>query len=612
MYKFAVADHLSPLLRDIFPDSQVAKRYSSARTKTTSMLNLAIAPHFQCKYILNCRLSLLLNTVHSYILLSVFSQSPVAVLVEEMKANPFSLLVDGSNDAGVEKLNPLTVKIFDINRQQVVTHLLDMCTTSGRDCGTSVAIFTKIDATLDRCKIPWGNCVGFGVDNTSVNIGLRHSIMTHVQQKNAECYFMGCPCHLLHNIAGHTSDALQQASGFDVEDLCVDVFYWFDKSTKRKGILREFCSFCDSDYHEVVRYISVRWLSLEKAVYRILQLYTSLQSYFKSESESQARFKRLRTAFEKPLTEVYLLFYQSVLPTFTQINLLLQREDPNIYLVADAIFLRKLLSKFVTLQAIKMEEDVRKVDFRNPANHLDNSAMTIGMLTKQHLQKLFDEGDISAYEFKKVYTAFRAFYVDAASQAVKKLPFDDLFLNNARFLNFEKKEEYTFSAVEFFCSKYSKLLKLTPAQMDTLQEEFTDYQLLSKSDIPESVWKESLMFEEEMEGATKGHHRMDMIWAYLTQMKNTDSSLRFKLLSQIARLVLVIPHSNAGEERVFSLIRQNKTQNRSSLDANGTLASMIQIKLANSDPCTKWEPSKALLKAAKGATKQYNDMHKKR
>ena len=55
-------------------------------------------------------------------------------------------------------------------------------------------------------------------------------------------------------------------------DLCVDVFYWFDKSTKRKGILREFCGFCDSDYREVVRYVSVRWLSLEKAVYRILQL----------------------------------------------------------------------------------------------------------------------------------------------------------------------------------------------------------------------------------------------------------------------------------------------------------------------------------------------------
>ena len=51
---FAVADHLSTLLCDIFPDSQIAKQYSSARTKTTSILNLAMAPHFQGKYILRC------------------------------------------------------------------------------------------------------------------------------------------------------------------------------------------------------------------------------------------------------------------------------------------------------------------------------------------------------------------------------------------------------------------------------------------------------------------------------------------------------------------------------------------------------------------------------
>ena len=72
------------------------------------------------------------------------------------------------------------------------------------------------------------------------------------------------------------------------------------------------------------------WLSLEKAVYRILQLYNCLQSCFKSEAESQVRFKCLATAFEKLITEVYLLFYQSDLPSFAKVNLLLQREDPNL------------------------------------------------------------------------------------------------------------------------------------------------------------------------------------------------------------------------------------------------------------------------------------------
>ena len=80
--------------------------------------------------------------------LSGSSSVHIAVLVEDMKGNPFSLLIDGSNDTGLEKLNPLTVKIFDVRKGQVLTQLLDMCTTSGRDCGTAKAIFSKIDSVL--------------------------------------------------------------------------------------------------------------------------------------------------------------------------------------------------------------------------------------------------------------------------------------------------------------------------------------------------------------------------------------------------------------------------------------------------------------------------------
>lgn len=74
-----------------------------------------------------------------------------------MKNNPFSLLVDGSSDTSVEKLNPLTLRIYDDTKKQVATQLLDMCTTSGRDCGTASSIFSKIDSVVN---IPWINCVG--------------------------------------------------------------------------------------------------------------------------------------------------------------------------------------------------------------------------------------------------------------------------------------------------------------------------------------------------------------------------------------------------------------------------------------------------------------------
>ena len=152
------------------------------------------------------------------------------------------------------------------------------------------AIFAKVDSVLSTLNIPWQHCVRFGVNNASVNIGRHHSIKTEVQERNPACYFMGCLCHLLHNIGSHALEVLHRVSKFDVEDMCIDIFDWFDKSTKRKGVLNEFCEFCDSNYWEIVRYVSVCWLSLEQAVHRILQLYQSLKSYFLSENELQPRF----------------------------------------------------------------------------------------------------------------------------------------------------------------------------------------------------------------------------------------------------------------------------------------------------------------------------------
>ena len=81
-----------------------------------------------------------------------------------MKIDPFSLLVDGSTDTGLEKLNPLTVRIYDNSTKMVTTQLLDMCTTMGRDCGTASTIYSKINSVITHLNIPWSNCVGFHND----------------------------------------------------------------------------------------------------------------------------------------------------------------------------------------------------------------------------------------------------------------------------------------------------------------------------------------------------------------------------------------------------------------------------------------------------------------
>ena len=73
---------------------------------------------------------------------------------------------------------------------------------------------------------------------------------------------------------------------------------------------------------------------------------------------------------------------------------------------------------------------------------------------------------------------------------------------------------------------------------------------------------------------------------------------------------MTIPHSNASEERIFSLINKNKTPSRrSSLQVDNTLSSLIIVKI-HIDPL-QWNPSESLIQKAKKATKVYNEQHRR-
>ena len=67
---------------------------------------------------------------------------------------------------------------------------------------------------------------------------------------------------------------------------------------------------------------------------------------------------------------------------------------------------------------------------------------------------------------------------------------------------------------------------------------------------------------------------MDIVWHHISPIRDPDNTLRFARLSHIVKLILVIPHSNAEEERVFSMVGKNKTAFWPSLDPKGTLSSI--------------------------------------
>ena len=82
-----------------------------------------------------------------------------------------------------------------------------MCMSSD---STAEGIFCKMQEALDKHGISWNNCVGISLDNTSINMGCHNSIRTRVTRANAAVYILGCPCHIVHNIASKADDAFEQ------------------------------------------------------------------------------------------------------------------------------------------------------------------------------------------------------------------------------------------------------------------------------------------------------------------------------------------------------------------------------------------------------------------
>ena len=177
-----------------------------------------------------------------------------------MRENPFSFCHDGSSGTSIKKMNPVCILFLMLAVASVWKASFMTCVT-GEYCGTAEVLFQAI---FIRDSIDWQNVIAVGLDNSNINMGCNNSIKTRVLEKNPNSFIAGCNCHLSHLAAAKGADAFSSITGFDIEDHEVDIYYYFSKSTKRKGVLLDFLDFVDLEWGEIIRYVSTRWLSLEK------------------------------------------------------------------------------------------------------------------------------------------------------------------------------------------------------------------------------------------------------------------------------------------------------------------------------------------------------------
>ena len=283
-------------------------------------------------------------------------------------------------------------------------------------------------------------------------MGKRNSVGSRFLEKNLNVFIGGCPCHLAHISPSNANHAFSKCIGLNIEDVCVDYYYWLDRSTKRKEKLLEYFDFCDQEYQAVLKHLSVRWLSLEKCEVRVLKKFPSLKSYFLSEHFSDGRFQRLNEWFSDPLLEPEILFTQATISIFTNFNLLLQCEEPTLHILKSSIerLGRKIVNRIVNPSFLKNITSVADIDLTEESVLLDPKTIFLGRTTKATMNRLLNNGDITQATYDRFHKGVQLYYKDALDYIQKMFPISDIVICNRRWVDVLQRDKAEWNQVEFF------------------------------------------------------------------------------------------------------------------------------------------------------------------
>ena len=166
----------------------------------------------------------------------------------------------------------------------VTTAFLDFAVCNQASAGNT---FEKIDEMMKVYDVNWTKCIAFFSDNASVMMSKNNSIFTKKTEPSPDVYPVSCVCHLAHLCGKKAASQLS----LDVEQLVIALNYHFDKSSKRKEILKGYQQFCNVQTRKILKHSSTHWLSLMKCIDRILSQYDALKSYFLSRREEKDKDK---------------------------------------------------------------------------------------------------------------------------------------------------------------------------------------------------------------------------------------------------------------------------------------------------------------------------------
>ena len=247
---FRVSDGVPELFQKMFPDSTIAKHMTMSRTKVSYMISHGLGPCFHQQ------------------------------TVEDIQRIPntyYTLHFDGTTNAQSKKQMDILVRYYTEVHGEVKVRFLK-AVMFGHAFAKTVA--DEIWRTLQQSGLSSRFFLSLSSDGPNVNKSIKQSIKQLVDTGS-------CQIHVAHNSFRKGIEACGEA----IENLCIDLFYFFKLSASRR---EDYLAMQQKLYLEEIvflRHVESRWLSLLPAVERVKSQLPALLEYFKKLPDTDKKIK---------------------------------------------------------------------------------------------------------------------------------------------------------------------------------------------------------------------------------------------------------------------------------------------------------------------------------
>ena len=501
---FSIADHLVPLLKDIFIDPEVAQNLTLGRTKCIQIVK------------------------------NIISQREDEKLVSILQTCKFSILIDESTDITDKKFMCLLVKYVSPIDKKVKTQLLELLLLDATDC-TANKIYKIFKTFLESKKISIKNIVGMASDNASVMTGCNNSFFSRLKTEIPGVVLLNCICHSSAIVASKACEKLPK----NCENLIRNVYSYVSGSAKRCATLEELQELFDVEKKKILKLSKTRWLVLHKCVTRLLENLKVLQNFFLLavvDDNSQSAETILAQLNDNTI-KAYLLFLQYSLNYFNKFNALFQSRKILIHKLHSSSqkIISDIAQNFMFPETLKHISTLNVDDEKN-IKHLPD--ICVGPECESFLQT-------QPLEFLlEIKLKCLDFYKTTVQEMLKRLPYNDILFQKLTFLdpkialyheNRNDIEDLSSIAIRLGNIDITKLA----IEWRTLPNAFND-----------SEKKELASLE------------IDEMWSKILDLRDFDEEKMFPNLELLIESVLTFPHSNAEAERIFSIVTDVKIKKK--------------------------------------------------